>query len=111
MADTYTAILWDKHNDANSIDPLEATDGDYEFWTQRAGVDTPAFRKTIADGTGVTASIFEGDVPEDAPWGGTDKPELESAYVEHAWDDDTVRGIVAKLMDCEPEDVTLKRIA
>lgn len=106
---TYTAVLWGKENDANSIVPLEATGGDYEYWTHGAGVDTPEYRRILKDNTGLSMTIFEGDVPIDAPWGGTDKSVLENAYVDRAWNDKRVAQIAARLMGTKPANITVKR--
>lgn len=106
MAEKYIAILWGREDDANSISPLESTNGDYTFWTERVGVDTPEFRKVLKDDTGLTVSIFK----DDASWA-EGQPSLENAYIIRAWSDDKVRDIVANLMHCAPENVTLKRVA
>lgn len=104
----YTAVLWGYEDDLNSIDPLEASNGDINYWVKRVGYEPPGYVDILKNNTGLYMTIYEGDVPADAPWNGRYEP-VEEAYVGRDWSDATDTKIAAALVHVSPQDVILKR--
>lgn len=104
----YTAILWGYEDDMNSVDPLEASSGDIDYWIELAQNGDPRFIEEIRNNTGLWMDIYKGDVPTDAPWDG-DYVKVANAYVGRTWPVDKILAVAARLAGTEPQNIILKR--
>ena len=104
----YTAILWNKENDHNSIDPLESSNEDLTYWMDKVNDYSPNYERTLRLNTGEYMSICYGDIEPEELWNGAYP--VEEAYVSKHWSDKRDSEIAARLLGVNANQVLVKRM-
>lgn len=106
----YTVVLWSGEEDSNSISPLEASEGDYDVYTDKLGVHTESYYRALEEDTGYHAYIYKGIVnnPE-APWCPVENKMVDTIYVEHDWDNLLIAALTARMLKVTPDEILVKR--